>query len=70
MTVQREIAVVGQGKIVVTCDPAAKLKKVELGIESPCCSCVAPVFRLSVDEAYRLQLAVSEAIIELGKKRE
>jgi hypothetical protein len=55
------IEVKDQGKIVV----APTSDAVELGIESPCVSCVAPVFRLGLADARLLRAALTEAILQL-----
>jgi hypothetical protein len=58
---RREIVVQDQGKIVVVTND----KEVELGIESPCCTCVAPVFRLNLFRARALRAALTDAIVNL-----
>jgi hypothetical protein len=60
-----EIVVEGQGKFVVSMDPKDKLKRALIGIESPCCSCVDPVFRLNQQQTVLLYRALGLAIAEM-----
>lgn len=60
-TDRKEIIIPDQGKIVVVVGD----KLAELGIESECCSCVAPVFRLNLERLRAIRAAMTDAIVQL-----